>query len=949
MAVFVALGLVLTSCVSTTDPATTLESPGTTLPETTSPTEDPLLRLALPIDPQVRHGTLENGLAYYIRENDSPGGRAELRLVVDVGSAQEDADQGGMAHFLEHMMFNGTERFPRNELIGVLEAFGPRFGPDINAFTTFDETVYELSLTTDPELVQLGVDVLREWASRATLTETDVIEERGVVLDEWRLRAQGYGARVNEQIESLILPGSIYEGHDPIGTAESISGTTASDVKRFYREWYRPEHMAVVAVGDFDASEMEQRIVAAFGDLASTTRPHDRSQGELEAPAEPRVGSFVDEEAALGGVTVVWPGPPPDLVTVGDYQRSLAASIGLRILADRLSDDARDAGSPLLSADMVDIDWARGLSLRGVDAAVRGERLDEGVSRVLTEIERIRRQGISPGEFDRSLRDLSALSRQVLDQQDSIQDAQIVAQIIGHHLAGADLMSAEQRFDVESDIIGRLTIDDVDAALLMVLTGSPSILVVGPDDPGLVVPDETRILDLLRETADAVLATREDVDPGEGSLMSTPDPAPVVSTEVDPRFGYMTMTFDNGATVYLWESDIATERVYARVEGFGGTSRVDVGELLEAHLMTDIVERSGLARYDEPSLRRLLSGRLVEVHPWISETRQGLEGDSATSDVEWLFQLIDLTMTRPRFDDVAVEAVLDELRAIDTSREVLPDVLFEEALGRAYYGDDPRYVVVPTAAEIDAFDVATAERLFHERFSDPGQLAFVFVGDFDTSEMADLAARYIGTLPGGDQIAGFVDHQPLPPRRVQVLTIEAGSDEQGSLSMFFTNELEGSFQDRLTERLVELILSTRLRERIREELSATYSISATIDLQREPDPFAEGAITATGDPRELDEISSEVITALSALQETGPTAAEFATAVAQLGDEIDLIDNVTLAEGLLTAHLYPDQPVAELAERYDLLGELTPEHVRRLAGIVFDLGQRIEVRLVPRR
>jgi zinc protease len=267
----------------------------------------------------------------------------------------------------------------------------------------------------------------------------------------------------------------------------------------------------------------------------------------------------------------------------------------------------------------------------------------------------------------------------------------------------------------------------------------------------------------------------------------------------------------------------------------------------------------------------------------------------------------------------------------------------------SYYGDDPRYFVVPDADQLSDFDLDAARRAFSARFGNAADLAFAFVGDFDTAEMTRLAASYIGTLPGSGHATGYVDHQPLPPRDVRVTTVEAGSGEQGQVGMFFTNEFEPSFLDRLTARLLELILTARLRERVREELSATYSIQAGIDLQRDPDAFAEAFVMSSGDPAGLDQISNEVLAELGSLQSDGPTDEEFATAVEQMRDELELLDNRTLAGGLVTAHLYPDQPMSELADGYSMIDEVVAEQVTRLARSVFDLDQRIEVRQVPRR
>lgn len=944
------LAAVVASCTSSSQPTTTVSGPSSSAPtQSSTTTEDPLLALALPIDPDVIRGELDNGLTYYIRENDSPGGRAELRLLVDAGSVQEDPDQAGMAHFLEHMMFNGTENYPRNDLVDVLESFGPRFGPDINAFTTYDETVYELSLTTDdPKLVELGVDVLREWATRATLTDADVVAERGVILDEWRTRAQGFDARVNEQIEGLVLPDTAYDGHDPIGSAASIGGTSPEELARFYDDWYHPQRMAVVAVGDFDAAEMETMIDTAFSDIPAVEDPRAWDAPVFEAPGEARAGTLVDEEATMAGVTVLWPTPVPASATIGDYQQALAASFGFGILADRLSDDASASNGPLLGATPVELGWTRAFGVEGVDVEVRAGSADEGLVAVLKEVERIRRNGIDDSEFERSLAAYASFSRQVYEQRESAQDLQFTDQIVGFHLTGTHLMSPGQRFDVESGILARLTAEDVETALWEIVNRPPVVLTLGPDDPGIEIPDPERVLEVLAGLPEVQLEARTQSSPIESELMRPPDPVLPERTSVDPRFEFTTLEFGNGATVYLWESDIATGSVFGLVEGFGGTSVVAIPDLAEAFLMTEIVGRSGVGDFDLPLLRRALADRIVSVVPWITETRQGLEVDGSSEDLETLFQLMHLTLTEPRFDASAVDAVLDEMATLNASRGDLPELLFEEAISDAYYGDDPRYFVVPDAAALSDFDVDAAHRLFTERFGSVSGLAFAFVGDFDTAEMTDLASRYIGSLPGTGTDGMFADNQPLPSRQVQVTTVEAGAGDRGQIGMFFTNEFEAGLVDRVTARLVELILAARLRERIREGLSATYSISATIDLQRDPDSFAEASIFSSGDPAGLEQISAEVLADLEVLQTDGPTEAEFATAVEQLRDELELIDNRLLATTLITAHLYPDQPVTDIADAYTVIDEITPDRVRDLATAVFDLRQRIEVRQIPR-
>ena len=947
-----ALALLLASCTGETAATTTstvaVITTSSVSPSTSVITSDPALDVELPVDPEVTIGVLDNGLTYYLRHNDSPGGRVELRLMVDVGSVQEDADQSGMAHFLEHMMFNGTEQFPRNELIAVLESFGPQFGPDINAFTSFDETVYELSLVADDELIDLGIEVLREWAANATLTEADVHEERGVVLDEWRLRAQGFGGRIGDVFQDLILPGTIYEGQVPIGTPESIETAEPEPLRRFYEDWYRPELMSVVAVGDFDVADMERRINDAFANLEGQGQPREWNPTGYTAPDMSRTAHLADEEAGGASITVTWPGGSEPTTSVGDFQDGIALSIGLDILAKRLSDDALRGDAPLLGASQLNFDYTRAINVVGIDVQTRPEEAEQALRALLVEVKRVEEFGFSEEEVDRALSRFEAASIQRREQQETAQDVFLTDQIMSHHLAGAHLMDADQRFEVESGVLERLTSSHIETAFSERAGGEPTVLAVGPDDSVPAIPDSAQIVEVLDEVEASTVTARDDAETTTETLMARPEPAPVVSEQVDDQFGYSTLIFENGATVFLWRSSIAEGGVFALAESFGGTSQVAVDDLPEAFLMTDILARSGVGPADEPTLRRLLADQLVDVFPWLSETREGLSGNAASADAESLFQLIHLYMTAPRFDPVAVQAVLDEMTTLNGARDDIPSIVVDEALDEGYYGDDPRYFVIPTLDQLADFDVVAMSNVYRERFGDAGDFGFSFVGDFEIAEMTDLAARYIGTLPGGGERETWVDHQPLPPREIQTLEVEAGADPQGELGLWFTNEFEPSLHDRVTARLLELIVDARLRDRIREQLSATYSIRSGIDLQRDPDPFAEAFVKSTGDPEDLGRISDEVMADLIDLQDNGPTSEQFATALEQLRTEMDLINNGALARALTTSFLYPDQPVDEIRQQFDVVNQITSEDVRQLAKIAFNPRQRIEVRQGPR-
>lgn len=948
---FVLALLVAAACTSASQESTTTSTSTTTVsPSATTTTIDPALLEELPTDPDVIAATLDNGLTYYIRYNDSPGGRAELRLLVDAGSLLEDDDQAGAAHFLEHMMFNGTERFPRNELTALLETFGPRFGPDINAFTSFDETVYELSLSSeDPELLDLGIDVLREWARGATLTETDVVEERGVVLEEWRLRDQGFNGRLGEVLQDLLLAGTPYEGHSPIGNVPSIETTTPKLLRSFYDDWYRPDLLAVVAVGDFDVDDMEERIISAFTGLEPVSDPRPRIDPRYVPPHELRVASMADAEATHASVDVLWPSPVSSWTNVGSLQAAVAHEIALEMLATRLNDDALRGDLPLLRAGSSFLPFTRTIDLAGVNVEARPQELAEAISAVFTEIARVAEHGFNPAEYERALDRARAASEQRHEAQESAQDRAHAAAIVAHHLAGTPLMSADQRFALESDIFERFVKADVEAAFLSFLDSfAPHVLVFGPEGTDPAVPDTATALELIEHAQAGPPEARADSTLELDSLMTPPEAVTIAEEAVDPRFGYTTLTYANGATVYLWSTEIAENLVNVEVASFGGSSVVAVEDVPEAALITTIIERSGVGPADSATLEAFLADRIAEVIPYISETREGLTGGSATEDVEVLFQLIHLLMTAPRVEEPAVAATIDEMITLDASREQIPGLAAADQQVDAYYSGDPRYFTVPSAEQLASFDAERALEIYRERFSNAGDFAFAFVGDFDEDEMTDLASRYIGTLPGSPTRERYTDNQPLPPREVQLRVVRAGTDPQGVVQMFFTNELDSTLHDRLTARVLDLIVNARLRDRIREELSATYSPLAGISVQREPDPFVESFVEVTGDPERLDEIADEVLADLADLRANGPTQAQFLTAVEQVRTEMELITNVELADVLITSLLYPDQPVTDVAARYEIIEDVTRADVRRLARISFAANQRIEIRLIPR-
>ncbi len=925
-------------------------SPDTSGPtDTTDPVRSPDPGEPLAVDEAVLIGTLENGLTYYIRRNTAPGGRAELRLAVNAGSVQEDADQSGVAHFVEHMMFNGTERFPRNELIDVLEGFGTTFGADINAFTSFDETVYQLSIPTDdPDIMATGLDVLREWAGRATISEQDTVEERGVVADEFRQRAQGIGGRVSDVSLDLLLGDSLYNSRRPIGELAAIEGMESGTLRRFYDSWYRPDLMAVVVVGDIDPQKIESMIRDRFVDMAGPEGGPPSLHPEVPTPVGPRAEVLIDPDLPSSFVEVSFLGAGLDRGTTTGDATATARAVATDILLTRLQDSLSRGEAPYLTVDGGDASVVRNQTIVSVDLDADPEALVESLAAVLREIERIDRFGIGEAELQRSIDSFRADVEQTFQAAPTRQDTQYAGDYVQHFLTGAEISSAEDRRDRDLAVLDALSPDSVLEVFRRFFVDSPpQILAVGPRADADVIPTAEELEATVSAVASEDIAPLEAETAGESELMARPEPAEIVLRGKETLFGSFEVDFANGARVVIMANDIATNSVFLSAVSPGGQSAVADDEVTEVTFGTVIANDSGVGPFDAVQLDRLLSGRVVSLFQFTDVTEEGMSGSASTDDAELLLQLAHLKMTRPRLDESAADAFLARILPVAEDPDQIPDLAGQIALLEARYGGyDPRYSVLPPPEKLLSFDLEAARELVADRFDDASDFVFVLTGDFDPETMVDLAARYIGTLPRGNRET-VTDYQPDPPPGIVEVTVESGQDQVASLVRLYTAAEKDTPRLRLEVALLEKIIETRLLDSIREELGATYSPFVSVEAQDVPDEQVETYIQISGAPEDLDTIDTALSSILGDLGEKGPTESELETAVEQLTREFELVNNDFWLRTLEFYATHPDESIRDVATRIDRLGAITTGDLRSLAAEVVPSDHYIQVETVP--
>ncbi len=789
----------------------------------------------LPVDPNVRVGTLENGLTYYVRENTVPAGRTELRLVLNAGSVVEDDDQRGLAHFVEHMLFNGTERFPKQTLVDFFERAGMRFGPDVNAYTSFDETVYMLEVPTDSiDVLYKGFSVLRDWAAHALLDSIEIEAERGVILEEWR-GGLGAGGRIRAQVLPFLLTGSRYATRLPIGDTLAIQQGTPDVLRRYYHRWYRPDLMAVVVVGDLPADSAAVLIKRHFGDLPKSEGPHNRPKYDVPLVPGTRVRVITDPEypSVLLEVMHLHPANPVSLHT--EFKSLLANQLASSMLNRRLAEIARDgARSPFLWARLTGSTFVRPVRSYTLAAQVDEDSIHSGLAALLQEQRRAMQHGFTVGEIERQKQQVLRFLERAANELETTPSASHATRYVRHFLTQGPIMGAALEYQYAQELLPKITAADIHAALRAQLSDSSRVMLVTlPERDDLRPPTEADLARLLTKTE--VLQTLAYTDePLEQPLLDELSTgSQIVDEATIDTFGVTILKLGNGPRVVLKPTTFKRDEILFTAFSLGGTSLVSDSAYFAASMADLLVRRSGVGAFDQSSLVKKLTGRIASVSPVIGELSEGFSGRASPEDLETLFQLIFLYATQPRLDESSLRSFQNQQRAQLANREVTPGSAFQDTLFKAFYPNDPRRQLM-TVEKIDALRADEALAFYRERFADMDDFTFIFVGNFEMASMRRLAAQYLGALPATDREETWRDVEPeLPHGAVEKLALK-GKDPKAQVALIFHGPLDYTGENRHVLRVLQSVLDMRLREELREARSSIYSASVQSSTTRLP-------------------------------------------------------------------------------------------------------------------
>ncbi len=907
----------------------------------------------LPVDPNVRMGKLENGLTYYIRNNGLPENRADFYIAQKVGSMQEEDNQAGLAHFLEHMAFNGTKNFPGKSMLNYLQDNGIKFGTNINAYTSFDETVYYINNipTTNQQLMDSALLVLHDWSNAIALEEEELENERGVIREEWRTRG-GAQQRLWDQLLPKMYPGSKYAKRMPIGNIDVINNFKPEEIRAYYHKWYRPDMQGIIVVGNVNVDEMEQKIKALFSPITLDAERATREYFPVPDNKEPIVAVATDTEARNTSIMLFYkhdPMPEELKNTQAGYLTQYILSAASSMMNQRFAEMIQKPDAPFTSAYAYDGDYfvAKTKDAWTVVAGSAEEKIKEALAAMVRETERVKRYGFTPSEYEIARTNILKSYENAYNNRDKQRNSAYSQEYVRAFTDGEPIPGIDFEYRFMQSMTPNIPVEAINQTIKQ-LIGDENIVisVTGPKKDDLVYPAEEELLAVL----DAVKA--ETIEPyaeqviDEPLVASPPVPGKITKEEKDAAMDATVWTLQNGMKVILKNTDFKDDEIRMTGSSVGGYSQYAIQDPVNSKLMSAVMRLGGVGNFSATDLPKVLAGKTASASPSIGLITQSFNGSSSIRDFETMLQLVYLYFTAPRKDNDAFQSYLQRMETQLKNQEAEPMVAFSDSITAALYGDNPLAVRI-RVADLKQLDYDRIMEMYKQQFSNPGSFVFTFVGNIDEEKVRPVVEQYLASLPG-QAVKGEFIRVPMNFKEGETNNIFKREMQNPKASVFntFTGKVERNMKNQILMSMFDQILDIVYTEKVREEEGGTYGVSSAGAISRYPEGQTILQIMFDTDPEKMAHLNEIIYNVLKEIAANGPRETDFTKVKEYMNKSYNesLKENGYWLNVLDTRYFYGEDTYTNYIET---VNAVTPGEIREFAANLINQGNKKTIVMMP--
>ncbi|MCE3228066.1 MAG: insulinase family protein [Bacteroidetes bacterium] len=893
----------------------------------------------LPMDPKIKTGTLPNGMKYYIQKNSKPEKRAELRLAVNAGSTMENDDQQGLAHFVEHMAFNGSQNFKKNELVNYLEGIGTKFGPDLNAYTSFDETVYMLQIPTDdPEKYKKGFLILDDWAHGLSFDSTEIEKERGVVMEEWRL-GQGAFERMSRKFWPMLFKDSKYADRIPIGKPEILKGCKQSTLKQFYYDWYRPDLQAIIVVGDIDVEATEKLIKEQFSKIPANKNARPLLAWEIPDQKGLRMSIVSDKESPYNVMQFMYMLPPDTLKTMNHYREQIKQQLFNGMITARLTELTKKADAPFMYSGAGFQGFVRNKTSYGCFALFPNGKAEKAFEAVVTENERVKRFGFTPTEFERMKKQMLTEIENHFNEREKTESKSIINEIVQNFLVGTAVPGIENEFKFMKDLLPGIKLEEINdmAEQCIRPNGDNAMLVMMmAEKEGAKLPTEEDLRTVFAKAeANKEIKAYEDKVINEPLVAKRPRGQKAIKT-TDKGQGVTELTLGNGVRILLKPTDFKEDEILFAAHSWGGTNLYEDKDFHSANASNAVQDEMGYGKFDKIAMDKYLQDKTAGVNLGVGSINETMNGSSSKKDFEIMLQLIYSAFTAPRKDSSAFAAYLQLQKGFIQNRLADPGSAFQDFISAALTNNHFRSMPL-TEKTLKQINIHRAHDIFRERFSDPSDFVFVFTGSFKTDSIKPLLESYIGGISASTRKETVKDLNVKKAKGNLKKELKKGNNPRSSVQLFWDGPFVYNRKNRFELTALAKLMNIKLRENLREDKGGVYGVGLYPSVNNYPKPMYAYIEAFSCAPENVEKLIAASIDEINDVKKNGCNEINLGKIKETLlkERETQLKENNFWSSYILNSDIY-NEPLDDINVYNSWVNALKSEDFKRLANLYFN-------------